>query len=67
MEVMRNRVARIVALAASAFTTLVVTVVAVGNVGLPLGMVASLWLLSMSFVIQRNVAMLRDTQRSTVQ
>ena len=64
---MRNRVARIVALAASAFTTLVVTVVAVGNVGLPLGMVASLWLLSMSFVIQRNVAMLRDTQRSTVQ
>jgi hypothetical protein len=53
---MRNRVARIVALAASAFTTLVVVVVTVGNIGLPLGMVASLWLLSMSFTIQRNVA-----------
>lgn len=64
---MRNRVARIVALAASAFTTLVVAVVAVGNVGLPLGMLASLWLLSMAFTIQRNVATPRDTQRSTVQ
>ena len=52
---MRNRVARVAALAASAFVTIVVAGVMVANIGLPLGMLASLWLGSMAFSIKRNM------------
>lgn len=49
------RIRKVARMAASAFVTLVVAAVATASFGLPLDMVASLWLITASFNIQRNM------------